>query len=257
MASAVQRAKLALATVTGSALYSQVLPKNEGSYTSGNPLFKGTGLSLKVAKENLVRASLHPVIQDHSTEETEETANQCGIKWLAGDSVTDQVKRQKEKFWLSLAERGYVRPPETLPRSEKEASVRGTIDSASEERAREEYVRISKKTGVPIEPSRENAASKPKLYQQTSKSLPKQTQCSIASGSSYSSSLSSNTNSRTQQSPLENHSKLNITGGNKKSPSSEEQIQQSVCVDSNTSSRTVSTTESHSFPSYEGISNHE
>ncbi|XP_050728008.1 uncharacterized protein LOC127004399 isoform X1 [Eriocheir sinensis] len=261
LACAVQRAKLALASVTGSAPYSQVpLPKNEGSYTPGNPLFGGTGLSPKVSKEGLVRASSHPAIQDHSTEEIEETANQFGIKWLAGDSVTDQVRRQKEKFWLSLAERGYVRPPESLPLSEEEASVKGTVNSASEERAREEFVRTSKKTGVPIEPSQKNAASRAELpvYQQTSKYLTKQTQCSHTSGSSYSSSLSSNPNSRTQQSSPEKHSKPSITAGNKtKSHSSEEQIQQSMCVDSNTSSRTASTTESHTFPSYEGISSHE
>lgn len=247
---AVQQAKLVLASVRGSASCSQVpIPISGGSYTVVNPPLRSTGLSPKLSRGGLGKTSSHPVRQDHRTEKVEEDADQFGIQLLAGDSVLDQVRRQKEKFWLSLAERGYVKPPESIPLNVEEVNVKGAVNSASEERAREEFASTLKKN---------KAASRTELHQQTSKSLTEQSQSSSMSRS-YSSNVNPETNNRTQLSPSDKHSDSSSTADSrtKQSHPNERQIQQSLSVDSNTSSGTRTTTESQTFPSYEGISGQE
>lgn len=226
---AVQQAKLALATVQD-ATPQPPRPKSGVPYTSGAPLIRSTGLSLKISKEGLVGTSSYPARHDCSAEEVGEAVNEFGIKWLAGESVTDQMRRQKEKFWLSLAEQGFVKPPETLFLN-KELDIKG----------------------------QENSGSGAEL-QETQQALTKQSQSSsIRESSSDISHPVPSTNSRTQHSSSDKHSQSGASSDNrtKQSLPTKRQFNQSMSIDNNGSTSTVSGSESQSFPSYEGISSPE
>lgn len=225
-----QQAKLALATIQDTSPQAP-RPRSGVPYTLGAPIIRSTGLSLKISKEGLVGTSSYSVRHNRSAEEVGEAVNEFGIKWLAGESVTDQVRRQKEKFWLSLAEQGFVKPPEALLLN-KELNIKG----------------------------HDNSGTGAELHQETQKSLTSQSQSSSKSGSS--SDISHpvpSTSSRTQHSPSDKHSQSGASSDNrtKQSLTTKRQFNQSMSVNNNGSSSTVSGSESQSFPSYEGISSPE
>ena len=261
LSDAVQRARLALGTVRGTTPHTQPPVPNIG-ITSGDFHPRNIGLSIKVP-EGVLPGTLSGVAgADPMSEEVKKAASPLEGKWLAGESVTEQVRRQKEQFWFSLVEQGFVRPPEALPLSGEEilcainqlGSGKEPHKNTSEESTEKKINRTLKKTDVPMGHSPKRTAEKTQSHQQTqTKSNVELGRCSNESGSTSEPcchSVSANSNSS-----FDNQNKLDVSSGETKlSHSTESQLQQNMYVGSTASGKPSSTeTESQSFPSYEGV----
>lgn len=256
LSDAVQRAKLALAPIRG------IAPHPQPPITTCDTLPRSTGLSFKVPEGVLLRSSSAAEAQ-HWSEELGETTSPLEEKWLAGKSVTEQVRQQKEQFWLSLAKQGYVRPPGTVLLSGKEVihnnqlgSGKGSLKNISKESVEEKFVGSLKKTGAPVEHSLKKAEARTQSHQQTqTKASPEDCLSSNMSDLPSASLHCSPIISEAQHSPSGSQIKLEISSSDtKQSVPIESQLEQNVLVDNTSSSGMPSSTESQSFPSYEGMS---
>ncbi|KAG0718974.1 hypothetical protein GWK47_051453 [Chionoecetes opilio] len=256
---AVQRARRALAAVRGTAPRPP-LPIPSTRITADDSLPRNTGLSVKVPEGVLLRTSSgagpHPW-----SEKAGQAAGPSEVRWLGGESVTEQVRRQKEQFWLSLAEQGFVRPPELVTFNGEEIHSAAQISSQSgssksshqkkfEKSAEEKFARTVKETGIPI-----GHSPKTQSHQQTQTRLHAEHRQPLDRGGSSSdpSHDSPPAISKAQHSSSDSQIKVDVPSGNtKQSVSTESQRVQSVSA--LTTSGMPDTTDSQSFPSYEGVS---
>ncbi|XP_045104312.1 uncharacterized protein LOC123499837 isoform X2 [Portunus trituberculatus] len=243
---AVQQARLVLTAVRDAVPHPQPLVPNTG-ITGFDSLPKNTGLSIKVPERVPPRTSPDEVGGSFCSQEVEKDVNPLEGKWLTGESVMEQVRRQKEQFWRSLAEQGFVRPPETLPRagekscSDQSVSFKEPYKNTSEEKLKQT--------------SPKKAVSRTHVHQQTQTKPPKH--CQSSSKKDSNSGFSSYTSSNNKIQPSTSDSKIKCdapSADGKQSFSIESQLQQNVPAENTSSGVPSSTeTESQSFPSYEGV----
>lgn len=243
---AVQRARLILTTVRGAVPHPQPLVPNI-RITGIDSLPKNTGLSIKIPDGAPPRTSSDASGASLCSEEVKKDVNPLEGKWLTGESVIEQVRRQKEQFWFSLAEQGFVRPPETLSLTGEKCNNDQSVS------CKEPYKTTAEEKIEKTSPKK--AAAKIHLHQQTQTKSPEQCQSSNKSDSTSDLSSYAPANNKTQHSPSDSKIKSDVSSADaRQSFSIQNQLQQNVPAENTPSGVPSSTeTESQSFPSYEGV----
>lgn len=241
---AVQRARQVLTAVRGAVPHSQPLVPDTG-IAGIDSLPKNTGLSIKVPEGAPPKIS-SDAAGSNLPEEVEKDVCPLEGKWLTGETVMEQVRRQKEQFWLSLAEQGFVRPPEALPFAGEKCGSDLSVSCKEPDKNTEEKLEQN---------SPKKAAARMHLHQETQTKSPEHCQSSNKSDSTSDLSSYIPANNETHHSPSDSKIKCDASSADaKQSFSNKSPLQQDVLTE-NTSSGMLSNTEteSQSFPSYEGV----